>query len=93
LTLLNLRKLRFVNATVQTVDDPSRKPVSDAVAAIIGFVQKYVRKQIPPPRFRPTAFLEAIELGAARIGAGLNVRDYIPPSPVCTIGAMLTLRI
>jgi long-chain acyl-CoA synthetase len=35
---------------------------------LIGFVQKYVKKQIPPRRFRHTAFSEALALGAARIG-------------------------
>src|ERR1700674_3388024 len=35
---------------------------------LIGFMQKYVKKQIPPRRFRQTAFSEALALGAARIG-------------------------
>ena len=41
---------------------------------LIGFVQKYVKKQIPRPRFRHASLSKALALGAASIGAGPNVR-------------------
>jgi long-chain acyl-CoA synthetase len=44
---------------------------------LIGFVQKYVKKQVPYPSFRHAAFSKALALGAARLGAGLNVKDYM----------------
>src|SRR5712671_7016531 len=37
---------------------------------LIGFVQKYVKKQIPRPRFRHASLSKALALGAASIGAG-----------------------
>src|ERR1700724_1888996 len=72
----------------------------------IGFVQKYVKKQIPRPRFRHAGLSKALALGAASIGAGLNVRDYmrgLEPSAIACLqytggttgvskGAMLTHR-
>src|SRR6202035_213577 len=73
---------------------------------LIGFVQKYVKKQIPRPRFRHASLSKALALGAASIGAGLNVRDYmrgLEPSVIACLqytggttgvskGAMLTHR-
>jgi long-chain acyl-CoA synthetase len=73
---------------------------------LIGFVQKYVKRQIPHPRFRHASLSKALALGAARIGAGLNVRDYMrglePSANAClqytggttgvSKGAMLTHR-
>ena len=73
---------------------------------LVGFVQKYVKKQIPRPRFRHASLSEALALGAASIGAGLNVRDYmrgLEPSAIACLqytggttgvskGAMLTHR-
>jgi long-chain acyl-CoA synthetase len=73
---------------------------------LIGFVQKYVKKQVPYPSFRHAAFSKALALGAARLGAGLNVKDYmrgLQPSAIACLqytggttgvskGAMLTHR-
>jgi long-chain acyl-CoA synthetase len=72
---------------------------------LIGFMQKYVKKQIPRPRFRHASLSKALALGAASIGAGLNVRDYMSLEPSATAclqytggttgvskGAMLTHR-
>jgi long-chain acyl-CoA synthetase len=73
---------------------------------LIGFAQKYVKKQIPRPRFRNVGLSQALALGAASIGAGLNVRDYtrgLEPSAIACLqytggttgvskGAMLTHR-
>ncbi|MGB6177634.1 MAG: AMP-binding protein [Methylocella sp.] len=73
---------------------------------LIGFVQKYVKKQVPYPRFRHTAFSKALALGAASIRTGANVKGYtsqIEPSAVACLqytggttgvskGAMLTHR-
>ena len=60
---------------------------------LIGFVQKYVKKQMPRPRFRHASLSKALALGAASIRAGANVKGYTsetwnpPPSPVCNIRA------
>ncbi|MGC2091897.1 MAG: AMP-binding protein [Methylocella sp.] len=73
---------------------------------LIGFVQKYVKKQVPYPRFGHTAFAKALALGAASIGTGANVKGYtsqMEPSAVACLqytggttgvskGAMLTHR-
>ncbi|MDQ6702170.1 MAG: AMP-binding protein [Pseudomonadota bacterium] len=73
---------------------------------LIGFVQKYVKKQIPRPRFRHANLSKALALGTASIGAGLNVKDYmrgLEPSAIACLqytggttgvskGAMLTHR-
>ncbi|HEY4847746.1 MAG TPA: AMP-binding protein [Methylocella sp.] len=73
---------------------------------LIGFVQKYVKKQVPYPHFRHAVFLKALALGAASIRAGANVKGYtieIEPAAVACLqytggttgvskGAMLTHR-
>ncbi|MGC2222434.1 MAG: AMP-binding protein [Methylocella sp.] len=73
---------------------------------LIEFVQKYVKKQVPYPHFRHAVFSKALASGAASIGAGLNVRDYMrglePSATAClqytggttgvSKGAMLTHR-
>src|ERR1700730_1296437 len=73
---------------------------------LIGFVQKYVKKQIPRPRFRYSSLSKALALGAASIRAGANVRGYtrdLEPSAIACLqytggttgvskGAMLTHR-
>ncbi|MGA7385377.1 MAG: AMP-binding protein [Methylocella sp.] len=73
---------------------------------LIGFVQKYVKKQIPRPRFRHASLAKALALGAANIRAGANVKDYtrdLEPSAIACLqytggttgtskGAMLTHR-
>ena len=73
---------------------------------LIGFVQKYVKKQIPRPRFRHASLSKALELGAASIRAGANVKGYtrhLEPSAIACLqytggttgvskGAMLTHR-
>jgi long-chain acyl-CoA synthetase len=73
---------------------------------LIGFVQKYVKKQIPRPRFRHSVLSKALALGAASIRAGANVRGYtrdLEPSAIACLqytggttgvskGAMLTHR-
>jgi long-chain acyl-CoA synthetase len=71
---------------------------------LIGFVQKYVKKQVPHPHFRHAVFSKALALGAASIRAGANVMGYtsqMEPSAVACLqytggttgvskGAMLT---
>ena len=73
---------------------------------LISFVQKYVKKEVPVPRFQHTAFAKALALGAARIRAGARVKAYsesLAPSAVACLqytggttgvskGAMLTHR-
>ncbi len=73
---------------------------------LIGFVQKFVKREIPPAQFRHTAFARALALGAAHIDRGLNVKDYtngLEPSATACLqytggttgmskGAMLTHR-
>jgi long-chain acyl-CoA synthetase len=73
---------------------------------LIGFVQKYVKKQVPYPHFRHAGFSQALALGAASIRTGANVKGYtsqIEPSAVACLqytggttgvskGAMLTHR-
>ncbi len=71
---------------------------------LIGFVQKYVKKQVPYPRFRHAAFSKALALGEASIRAGANsyTRDLEPSAIAClqytggttgvSKGAMLTHR-
>ncbi len=73
---------------------------------LIGFVQNYVRKEVPAPRFRHTAFAKALALGAASIRAGASVKDFtrgVEPSAIACLqytggttgvskGAMLTHR-
>jgi len=73
---------------------------------LIGFVQKYVKKQVPYPRFRHAVFSKALALGAASIRAGANVKGYtrgLEPSAIACLqytggttgvskGAMLTHR-
>ncbi|MCI0465946.1 MAG: AMP-binding protein [Beijerinckiaceae bacterium] len=43
---------------------------------LIGFVQKYVKREVPRPQFRYTAFAKALALGEAHIDAGADVRSY-----------------
>ncbi len=43
---------------------------------LIGFVQKYVRNEVPVPRFHHTAFAKALAMGRASIRAGANVKAY-----------------
>jgi long-chain acyl-CoA synthetase len=43
---------------------------------LIGFVQKYVKNQIPRPRFRHVAISKALAMGAASIRGGANIKDY-----------------
>ncbi len=73
---------------------------------LIGFVQKYVKKQVPYPRFRHAAFSEALAAGAASVRAKANVKGYashMEPSAIACLqytggttgvskGAMLTHR-
>ncbi len=73
---------------------------------LIGFVQKYIKKQLPVPRFRHAVFAEALSLGAAQIDRGVNVKSYtqsLDPSAIACLqytggttgtskGAMLTHR-
>jgi long-chain acyl-CoA synthetase len=73
---------------------------------LIGFVQKYVKKQVPYPHFRHAVFSKALALGAANIRTGANVKGYtrqMEPSAVACLqytggttgvskGAMLTHR-
>jgi long-chain acyl-CoA synthetase len=73
---------------------------------LIGFVQKYVKKQVPYPHFRHAVFSKALALGAANIRTGANVKGYtrqMEPSAIACLqytggttgvskGAMLTHR-
>jgi long-chain acyl-CoA synthetase len=73
---------------------------------LIGFVQKYFKKQIPRPPFRHVSLSKALALGAASSRAGANVRGYargLEPSAIACLqytggttgvskGAMLTHR-
>ena len=73
---------------------------------LIGFQQKYVKKQIPPPRFKHASLTKALAIGVASIRAGANVKGYtreIEPSAIACLqytggttgvskGAMLTHR-
>ncbi|PNG26909.1 AMP-binding protein [Methylocella silvestris] len=43
---------------------------------IIGAVQKYVRKEIPAPRFPACSFEQALAMGARKIAEGADVRAY-----------------
>jgi long-chain acyl-CoA synthetase len=47
-----------------------------ASRCLIGFVQKYVKKEVPAPRFPHTTFAQALALGAASIRGGAHVKDY-----------------
>jgi long-chain acyl-CoA synthetase len=73
---------------------------------LIGFVQKYIRKEVPAPRFRQTPIARALALGAEQIERGANVLAYtqgVDPSATACLqytggttgvskGAMLTHR-
>jgi long-chain acyl-CoA synthetase len=71
---------------------------------LIGLVQKYIKKQIPPARFAHVGFAKALASGAAKIKSGADVAAYakaLEPSSVACLqytggttgvskGAMLT---
>ncbi|HUI21147.1 MAG TPA: AMP-binding protein [Methylocella sp.] len=73
---------------------------------LIGFVQKYVRKEVPGPRFHHITFAKALAAGSASIHGGANIKEYtkgLDPSAVACLqytggttgvskGAMLTHR-
>ena len=73
---------------------------------LIGFVQKFVKKEVPAARFQHTTFAKALALGAARIRAGASVKAYtksLEPSAIACLqytggttgvskGAILTHR-
>jgi long-chain acyl-CoA synthetase len=73
---------------------------------LIGFVQKYVKKQVPYPPFRHATFPKTLAVGAASIRAGAKVKSYtseMKPSAIACLqytggttgvskGAMLTHR-
>ena len=73
---------------------------------LIGFVQKYVKKQVPYPPFRHATFRKTLAVGAASIRAGAKVKGYtseMKPSAIACLqytggttgvskGAMLTHR-
>ena len=73
---------------------------------LIGIVQKYIRKDVPKPRFPFTTFDQALALGAARLRHGADVKSYnlgVEPTAVAVLqytggttgvskGAMLTHR-
>ncbi len=44
---------------------------------VIGFVQKYVRKEIPKPGFAATSFARALAMGRRSIAAGADVGAYV----------------
>jgi long-chain acyl-CoA synthetase len=78
----------------------------EASRCLIGFVQKYVKRQVPPPQFRYTPFARALSLGVAHTGCGINVKSYtqgLDPTAIACLqytggttgtskGAMLTHR-
>lgn len=47
---------------------------------LIGFVQKYIRRDVPRARMPHVPFSKALALGAARISAGRDVKDYMKGS-------------
>lgn len=73
---------------------------------LIGFVQRYVRREVPRPQMRCTQFTKSLALGQAQIEAGQDVADYVkglsPSATAClqytggttgvSKGAMLTHR-
>lgn len=73
---------------------------------LIGFVQKYVKKQIPRPDFASVPFARALARGAARLKSGADVSAYtraLEPDAIACLqytggttgvskGAMLTHR-
>jgi long-chain acyl-CoA synthetase len=73
---------------------------------LIGFVQKYVKKQVPYPPFRHASFPKTLAVGVASIRAGAKVKSYtseMKPSAIACLqytggttgvskGAMLTHR-
>lgn len=73
---------------------------------LIGFIQKYVKKQIPRPGFTSTSLAKALAAGVAQVKRGANVKAYAsglePTSTAClqytggttgvSKGAMLTHR-
>ena len=77
-----------------------------ASRGLIGFVQKYVKKQVPYPPFRHATFRKTLAVGAASIRAGAKVKGYtseMKPSAIACLqytggttgvskGAMLTHR-
>jgi long-chain acyl-CoA synthetase len=73
---------------------------------LMGFMLKYVKREVPPAQFRHTPIARALALGAVHIDRGLNVKDYtngLEPSATACLqytggttgkskGAMLTHR-
>jgi len=73
---------------------------------LIGFVQKYIKKQLPVPRFRHMVFAKALAMGAQHVNRGTNVNHYakgLEPAAIACLqytggttgtskGAMLTHR-
>ncbi len=43
---------------------------------LIGFVQKYIRRELPPLKFRHTPIARALALGAQQVARGANVLAY-----------------
>ncbi len=43
---------------------------------LIGFVQKYIRRELPPIKFRHTPIARALALGAQQVARGANVLAY-----------------
>lgn len=43
---------------------------------LIGFVQKFIRREVPAPKFGYTAFAQALALGAEAIARGANIEGY-----------------
>ena len=73
---------------------------------LIGFVQKYVKGEVPAPQFRHMAFAKVLASGVEQVDHGANVKGYtkdLPPSAIACLqytggttgvskGAMLTHR-
>src|ERR1700730_1778377 len=104
----------FANKLAEAMEVPGPHVILTQAASLfpmpsrrlIGFVQKYVKKQIPRPRFRHSSLSKALALGTASIRAGANVKGYtrdLEPSATACLqytggttgvskGAMLTHR-
>jgi long-chain acyl-CoA synthetase len=55
---------------------------------LIGFVQKYVKRMVPPITFAHTTFARAVAMGADRVAAGADAKLYAQPLTHDSIAAL-----